>query len=99
MAELVLGRLKFHWKGDWTPSTAFIKDDVVKYGPTAWVCTANHTSGADFDFTKFEQMVQGITWAGEWSAGKYEVNDIVSYGGAIYVCTTDHDSGDRRSVV
>jgi hypothetical protein len=94
MAELVLGRLKFHWKGDWTPSTAFIKDDVVKYGPTAWVCTANHTSGADFDFTKFEQMVQGITWAGEWSAGKYEVNDIVSYGGAIYVCIADHDSGD-----
>jgi hypothetical protein len=94
MAELVLGRLKFHWKGDWTPSTAFIKDDVVKYGPTAWVCIENHTSGADFDFTKFEQMVEGITWAGEWAAGKYEVNDIVNYGGAIYVCIADHDTGD-----
>ena len=94
MAELVLGRLKFHWKGDWTPSTDFIKDDVVKYGPSVYVCTGNHTSTTEFDFTNFELMSEGISWAGEWTAGKYEVNDIVNYGGAIYICVQDHSSDD-----
>jgi len=95
MAELVLGRLKFHWAGDWTPTTEYIKDDVVKYGPSAYVCTANHTSTSEFDFTKFELMAEGVAWAGEWNdSTSYQVNDIVNYGGAIYICILDHGPGD-----
>ena len=90
MAELILGRLKFHWKGDWAQTTEYIKDDVVKYGPSVYVCVENHTSTTDFDTAKFELMSEGIGWRGEWSAGKYEINDIVNYGGSIYVCITDH---------
>jgi hypothetical protein len=91
MAELVLGRLKFNWKGNWTSTTAYIKDDVVKYGPSAYVCTVNHTSSTDFNFSNFQLMTEGIGYAGIWDNGTdYQVNDIVSYGGAIYVCTADH---------
>ena len=32
MAEFRLGRLKFNWRGAWTASTAFIIDDIVRYG-------------------------------------------------------------------
>ena len=48
MADFVLGRLKFHFKGSWTTSTAYIKDDVVTYGGNSFVCLVNHTAAADF---------------------------------------------------
>jgi hypothetical protein len=95
MAELVLGRLKFNWKGNWAATTAYIKDDVVKYGPSAWVCIANHTSTNEFNFSNFQLMAEGVSWAGEWNdSASYQVNDIVNYGGAIYVCVLDHAPGD-----
>ena len=51
MADFVLGRLKFKWRGDWAQTTAYIKDDIVKYGANTYVCVINHTSGAtDPDF-------------------------------------------------
>ena len=47
MADFRLGRLKFNWKGNWTTSTAFVIDDIVKYGANAYVCTTNHTSASN----------------------------------------------------
>jgi hypothetical protein len=95
MAELVLGRLKFNWKGNWAATTAYIKDDVVKYGPSAYVCTTNHTSTSEFNFSNFQLMTEGITYAGDWNnSTNYQVNDIVSYGGQIYICTADHAYDD-----
>ena len=44
MAEFRLGRLKFNWRGDWGISTAYVIDDIVKYGSNTFVCKANHTS-------------------------------------------------------
>ena len=44
MAEFRLGRLKFNWRGDWTTSTAYVVDDIVRFGATSYVCTVNHTS-------------------------------------------------------
>ena len=43
MADFVLGRLKFHFKGSWTTGTAYIKDDVLTYGGNAFVCKVNHS--------------------------------------------------------
>ena len=43
MADFVLGRIKFVWKGDWTASTAYLADDVVKYGGNAFIAVVNHT--------------------------------------------------------
>ena len=37
MADFILGRLKFHFKGDWVTGTAYIKDDVVRYGGNSFV--------------------------------------------------------------
>ena len=46
MADFRLGRLKFKWRGDWAASTAYVIDDIVKYGANSYVCTVNHTSNA-----------------------------------------------------
>ena len=46
MADFKLGRLKFKWRGDWTTSTAYVVDDIVKYGGNTYVCVTNHTSSS-----------------------------------------------------
>ena len=46
MADFRLGRLKFNWRGNWATSTAYIKDDIVKYGANTYTCLINHTSAA-----------------------------------------------------
>jgi hypothetical protein len=44
MADFRLGRLKFKWRGDWVASTAYVIDDIVKFGGNSYVCILNHTS-------------------------------------------------------
>ena len=74
MADFVLGRLKFHFKGSWTTGTAYIKDDVLTYGGNAFVCKVNHTAAADFytdlnDSTpKWAKMAGGFEYKGNWAA-------------------------------
>ena len=69
MTVINLGNLKFTWKGDWAPTTAYNKDDIVKYGPSAFVCVDAHTSGSLFatNSAKFEVMAEGLESAGAWS--------------------------------
>ena len=55
MADFILGRLKFHFKGDWVTGTAYIKDDVVRYGGNSFVAI-NHTSSATFETSTFHQI-------------------------------------------
>ena len=51
MADFKLGRLKFKWRGNWSPTTAYVVDDIVKYGANTYVAVVNHTAGnADPDF-------------------------------------------------
>ena len=97
MAELVLGRLKFKWQGNWVGGTNYIKDDIVRYGGNVYVAVENFTSDADFyvDVTanRWELMVAGQDWKGAWVTGLvYKVNDIVAYGPSTYICITGHTS-------
>ena len=100
MADFVLGRLKFVWKGDWATSTAYIVDDVVKYGGNTFVCKFNHTSSATFesDLTaspvRWEKMVSGQDYKGTYANSTYyKVDDVVKYGASLWICTTAHTSG------
>ena len=43
MADFVLGRLKFKWRGDWAVSTAYLIDDIVKYGGNTYVSKTNNS--------------------------------------------------------
>ena len=46
MADFKLGRIKFKWRGDWAASTAYVVDDIVKYGGNSYTVVTNHTSQA-----------------------------------------------------
>ena len=98
MAELVLGRLKFKWQGDWVGGTNYIKDDIVRYGGNVYVAIENFTADAadfyaDLTASRWELMVTGQDWKGAWVAGlTYKINDIVAYGPSTYICIEGHTS-------
>ena len=100
MADFRLGRLKFKWRGDWTASTAYVIDDIVKYGANSYVCTTNHTSNASQvnfygqDLGNWDLHNEGTTSVGGFVAATwYKVNDVVKHGNTQYRCTTGHTSG------
>jgi hypothetical protein len=88
MTVINLGNLKFTWKGEWAQSTEYNKDDIVKYGPSVYVCIDAHTSASVFanNAAKFEVMAEGLENAGTWNSSTlYKKGQTVSYGGAVYI--------------
>jgi len=88
ISTISLGKVKFNWKGDWATSTAYVKDDVVKYGPNVYTCLTAHTSQGTFapDIAKWDLMVAGLENAGVWGSGTlYQLGQTVTYGGAVYI--------------
>ena len=98
MADFRLGRLKFKWQGDWTASTAYVIDDIIKYGGNTYVCISNHTSATSIpDFytnsANWDLHTEGNVDKGAWTASTwYKLNDVVKYGNVVYRATTAHTS-------
>ena len=98
MAEFRLGRLKFNWRGDWTTATAFVIDDIVRFGANSYVCIGNHTSavsqsGFSGDSAYWQLHTAGFDYQNEWATNtSYVPDDIVKEGGNLYICTNQHTS-------
>jgi hypothetical protein len=87
-STITLGKIKFNWKGDWSASIAYKTDDVVKYGPSVYVCLTPHTSQSTFavDLAKWDLMSSGLENAGTWNDSTlYKIGQTVTYGGAVYI--------------
>ena len=95
MSTVNLGNLKFTWKGDWQASTLYNKDDIVKYGPSVFVCIDSHVSSTTFatNSAKFEVMSEGLENAGSWSEFVlYKKGQTVTYGGAVYIALVENQA-------
>ena len=98
MADFKLGRIKFKWRGDWATSTAYVVDDIVKYGGNSYTVVTNHTSqssSANFytDIAKYSLHTEGLFFKGDWAGSThYKLNDLVKYGAFQYRTTTQHTS-------
>ena len=92
MAEFRLGRLKFNWRGNWTVTTTYVIDDIIKFGANTYVCKTNHTSTTDENLfyanditANWSLHTEGIASKGEWVSGAYyKINDVVKYGNTHY---------------
>jgi hypothetical protein len=100
MAEFKLGRIRFIWKDEWSSSTTYYKDDVIRYGGKTFICVLGHISQTDFmlDLTnpaaKWQQFSDGQSWQNDWQVlTSYKINDVVKYGSQLYICNTGHISG------
>jgi len=87
------------WKSDWTTSTTYKLNDVVKYGGTVYICNDPHTSaataalGLEANQSDWDIFAEGFDWKSDWSVStRYKINDLVKYGGYTYVCNTAHTS-------
>ena len=71
MADFRLGRLKFNWRGDWTVATAYVIDDIVKFGANTYVCITNHTSASNeaqwygSDGSRWQLHTEGLFFRGD----------------------------------
>ena len=96
MAEFKLGRIRFVWKGDWTQSTTYFKDDIIRNGGNTYVCLTGHTSSNDFPtdlLSYWTKISDGQEWKGDWqNSTYYKENDIVKYGGYLYIANEAHTS-------
>lgn len=106
MSEFKISRIRYTWRNNWTTSSSYNRDDVVRFGGSTWVCIRQHTSSAfasdqaflanpgDTEFSPaWKKMTDGYAWKASWSTSTvYSPGDIALYGGAIYLCVTSHTS-------
>jgi len=104
MADFILGRLKFNWRGNWTVSTSYIKDDIIKYGANTYTCLINHTSSStipgfytDLNTSAYWSLQsESLAFLGDWApATFYRLNDLVKYGSFQYRCILQYTSSSN----
>lgn len=93
MSQLIdLGKLRFHFAGNWSASTTYESNDIVKYGGNVYVYTyALKTAGVlPTDTAYWALMVEGINFQGVFStSANYKIGDGVAHGGVVYVAIKD----------
>jgi len=63
ITSINLGKIKFNWKGIWQQNTVYVKDDVIRYNGSSYVCTIGHTSSTSYNThsSKWDLMAEGTT--------------------------------------
>lgn len=93
MTQLIdLGKLRFHFAGEWINSTVYEQNDVVKYGGNVYVYTYPVKTSANLptDSTYWALMIEGFNFSGVFSANTaYQIGDGVAHGGKVYVSILD----------
>ena len=96
MSEFKINRFRYVWKGNWSATTVYNRDDVVLRTGNVYYCTSQHTSTATFatdQLTRWSVMSESSAYRGTWNTAiVYAVNDIVTHGGQIYKCIVSHTS-------
>ena len=93
MSQLIdLGKLRFHFAGDWSNATTYESNDIVKYGGNVYVYTyALKTAGnLPTNSAYWALMIEGFKFKGVFNtATQYRVGDGIAYGGKVYVSVLD----------
>jgi hypothetical protein len=93
MSQLIdLGKLRFNFAGDWSQSTTYESNDIVKYGGNVYVYTYALSTSANVptNTTYWALMVEGFKFKGVYNpATAYKIGDGIAYGGKVYVSVLD----------
>ena len=90
------------YKSEWTTSTKYKVNDLVRYGANVWICTIPHASGFSFtgDISNWEKFVEGFQYENDWNPFVgYQPGDIVRYGGNQYISKTNNTDSNPPSSV
>jgi hypothetical protein len=115
MAEFKLDRFKYNWRGEWSPGTEYLRDDIVRVNGKSYVCVVTHTATAlfrdDLNATlpdsnppipqpKWVVMTDGRSFLGDYTPGTdYNLGDIVAYDGVLWLCIESHTASGNPSEV
>jgi hypothetical protein len=83
MATVNLGLIKFRWQGAYAGATAYVKDDVVSYNGSSYVCILASTGNLPTDTTYWNVMAQSGTDI--TSISGLAQGDILYYNGTDWV--------------
>ena len=93
MTQLIdLGKLRFYFAGEWSNSTQYESNDIVKYGGNVYVYTyALKSAGVlPTDASRWALMIEGFNFQGVFSTTtNYKIGDTVAHGGVVYVSILD----------
>ena len=93
MSQLIdLGKLRFHFAGDWSAATTYESNDIVKYGGNVYVYTYGLKTNGHLptETTYWALMIEGFKFKGVFNpATEYRVGDGVAHGGKVYVSVLD----------
>ena len=106
MAEFRISRIRYTWRNAWATTTAYNRDDVIRYGGSTWICQRQHTAsvfatdqtylanaGDSAPTPAWLKMTDGYVWRGPWTTPTlYNPGDLALYGGVIYLCVNSHTS-------
>ena len=98
MAQILdLGKLRFNWAGEYSGSTEYSYNDLVKYGPNlyAYKAATAATGVAPTTTANWALVTEGIRYRGAYSTSTpatYFVNDILTDGINTYICTAQFTS-------
>jgi len=87
-----------NYLANWTASTYYKLNDIIKYGGNIYVCTQAHQSsdavnGLEVDASKWSVYNRADAWKGDWTTNlRYVKDDIIRYGGNVYRCIVGHTS-------
>ena len=93
MATIIdLGKLRFHFAGEYDAATEYEMNDIVKYGGNVYVYAnvTKTTGNAPTNQTYWTLMVEGFKFRQVYdNATQYRVGDGITYGGKVYICILD----------
>ena len=88
--EIVISGIEY--KFNWTASTRYKVNDIVKYGASLFICVDDHTSDSETllaDEVNWQVWLPGLFYEQEWdSSTEYQKGDIVKYRGYTYTALT-----------
>jgi hypothetical protein len=57
--QVDLGKIRPVWKGDWTSSTAYEQNDMIRHGVNSYICVTAHTSAGSFSDANWNVIAYG----------------------------------------
>ena len=90
MSQIIdLGKLRFHFAGDYDATTMYEVNDIVKYGGNVYVYTYGLKASGNLptDTTYWALMVDGFKFQSVYDNSiSYRPGDGVTHGGKVYIC-------------
>lgn len=90
----------FAWLGVYSNGYTYKVNDIVKYGPDAYICIIAYTSATNtIDLTKWSLFVAGLEFMNTYSsATSYALGQVVTYGGYVYTSLITNNLNQTPSI-